>query len=822
MKSIRIFGLGLTMFGLAFVANAEDEKRDDLLLEEVIVTAVPTGVSKMSSSLSITSLTGDQARLNVPRSTTEILRSIPGIRSESSAGESNTNISIRGIPVASGGGKFLQLHEDGLPVLEFGDIIVGNADNYISFDTTVSRIEAVKGGSAATFASNSPAGIINFVSKRGETEGGSLAVSQGLDYGSTRFDIDYGKPIGETGNWLFHVGGYYRFGEGVRDTGFEGDRGGQIKLSLQRNFDNGHVRLYVKRLDDKTSTYLPMPVLASAESIPGFNALTSSNIPAELFSTLTGDGNGGTRQSSVGDGSLVQSSVIGGDLHFELSDIISVKHRFRIAQNSGKFYGAFTASLASATAAAADPSSISTAFTDTGGDTFAYASGVGAGVALTADQLGSLNGNGLVQNIRSFDNDINSLNNYASDLSFNFEMAEGYDLTLGYYASGQEIDINWFWQTYIADVSDTPRLLDVFEGGVDGTQLTDGGTAAYGAPDWGYCCYRDTDLETSIQAYYLAVTMEFTDLISMNLSVRQDDGKGQGQYATGIANQDVDVNRDGVINNAESHSQVLSQGQLTSTRYSYDWSYLSYALGANFLLDDNNALFLNIASGGRANADRLGDGGYIVNGTAAPNSVVNKVDQFEFGYKLSSTNFDLFTTLFLVTTEDVNSEGTSGADNAARVREYSSSGLEIEFAMGWDFFDMRGGITYTNAEITASNDEELVGNKPRRQADLVYSLTPTFRWGEKSVAGISFIGTGSSYAQDANDYELPGYIYTNLFVQYYVSDEFSVGLSVNNVTDTVGLTEAEENEPVVISDAEYVRGRSIAGRTVALTLQYDF
>ncbi len=43
--------------------------------------------------------------------------------------------------------------EDGLPILEFGDIIFGNADNFLRADRSVARVEAVRGGSASTFRS---------------------------------------------------------------------------------------------------------------------------------------------------------------------------------------------------------------------------------------------------------------------------------------------------------------------------------------------------------------------------------------------------------------------------------------------------------------------------------------------------------------------------------------------------------------------------------------------------------------------------------------------------------------------------------------------
>ena len=43
---------------------------------------------------------------------------IPGIRAESSGGEGNSNITVRGVPVSAGGSRYLLIQEDGLPVLQ--------------------------------------------------------------------------------------------------------------------------------------------------------------------------------------------------------------------------------------------------------------------------------------------------------------------------------------------------------------------------------------------------------------------------------------------------------------------------------------------------------------------------------------------------------------------------------------------------------------------------------------------------------------------------------------------------------------------------------
>jgi outer membrane receptor protein involved in Fe transport len=115
--------------------------------EEIVVTAVARGTNKLDTSISVSSLSQDAVQQFAPRSVAEVFRNLPGIRSESSGGEGNANIAVRGLPVATGGAKYIQLQEDGLGVLEFGDIIFGNADIFLRSDFNVARVESVRGGS---------------------------------------------------------------------------------------------------------------------------------------------------------------------------------------------------------------------------------------------------------------------------------------------------------------------------------------------------------------------------------------------------------------------------------------------------------------------------------------------------------------------------------------------------------------------------------------------------------------------------------------------------------------------------------------------------
>lgn len=139
----------------------------NLNLDEVVVTASPSGRTKMKSSDSVTSVGEEAITRSGATSAAEILRSVPGIRSESSGGEGNANITVRGAPVSAGGSRYVQMQEDGLPVLLFGDIAFGTPDQFLRTDYTTDRVEVVRGGSASTLASNAPGAIINFVSKNG-------------------------------------------------------------------------------------------------------------------------------------------------------------------------------------------------------------------------------------------------------------------------------------------------------------------------------------------------------------------------------------------------------------------------------------------------------------------------------------------------------------------------------------------------------------------------------------------------------------------------------------------------------------------------------
>ncbi|MDP9107686.1 MAG: TonB-dependent receptor plug domain-containing protein, partial [Pseudomonadota bacterium] len=244
--------------GTADKAAPATKNQSGLNLDQIVITGAPVGISKMKSSISVSTLSAEQLQLSAPTSAAEALRAVPGIRAESSGGEGNANLTVRGVPISAGGARYVQFQEDGLPLLQFGDFAFVTPDMFLRADNSLDHLEVVRGGSASTVATNSPGGILNFISKNGDEPGGSIGYSRGLGYDQSRYEFDYGNKVGP--HTRMYVGGFYRKGEGIRTQGVTGEQGGQIKANLTQDFGNGFVRVSVKHLDDRTPTNLPVPV----------------------------------------------------------------------------------------------------------------------------------------------------------------------------------------------------------------------------------------------------------------------------------------------------------------------------------------------------------------------------------------------------------------------------------------------------------------------------------------------------------------------------------------------------------------------------------
>ena len=776
--------------------------------DDIVVTGVAKGQNKLDSSISVSALNQETIANAAPRSVAELFRNLPGIRSESSGGEGNANISVRGLPVASGGSKFLQLQEDGLPVLEFGDIAFGNADIFLRSDFNVQRVESVRGGSSSTFASNAPGGIINLISKTGEQEGGAIQASVGLDYGEYRLDADYGGRISDT--LRFHVGGFYRQGEGPRRAGYDGNKGYQIKANITKELTNGFIRLNFKRLDDRAIAYLPSPVRVTGSNsdpqfsnLPGLDANNDTIHSIFFTQTLSLDSNNNPRTTDVRDGQRPIVNQVGLEAQLEIADGLTLTEKFKYTDTSGRFVSPFPAGIDTAQNIA---NSIGGA-----GSTLTYANGPRAGQAYA--------GTNLLIPIVLFNTEVNSLNNATNDIRLTKEFAAGagsVNATVGFYKARQAIDTTWTWNSYLLEPSgNNAALINVANAA--GVSQTDNGLVAYGASFFGNCCRRAYNVDYDINAPFAALSYGGESL-TVDASIRYDSLRARGFVLADGPVVSRDVNGDGVISIPETRTTVLNLANPQPVNYKTN--YWSYSGGANYKITDQFAVFARYSRGGRANADRIllnPNNISVTSGNLLNNAVaVDFVKQGELGVKYRSGGAQLYATLFRATTEEENFEATT---QRVFSRAYKATGLEVEGSYNIGAFSLSASGTYTDAKISRDNISPAnQGRQPRRQAKFIYQFTPQYN-SDLFTVGANVVGTGSSFAQDSNELKLPAFTQVNAFVVIRPIENLQFSINANNLFNTEGFTESEEGS---IPANGIIRARSINGRTVSASVKVNF
>ncbi|HEV7352165.1 MAG TPA: TonB-dependent receptor [Brevundimonas sp.] len=786
--------------------------------DDMVSTGVARARDRLDSATSTSSLPDSDILRIGETSLGAIFRTIPGIRSEAVGGEANSSYTIRGLPMVGTGAKYLQFQENGLPVLEFGDILALTPDYFLRYDFNVASVESIRGGSASTFASNAPGGVINIISHTGEVEGGSVQVSTGVDYDTQRVDFSYGGHLSDT--LRYHVGGFYREGEGLFDAGFDGNRGGQFKFNVTKDFDGGFFRVEGKFLDDRVINYGQVPMLVSGTNsdptyadLPNFSVrddtLSTGNIGE--FRNLNGDGNLTTTDFQDGNRVLVRS--IGFQTRFNLGGW-TVQEHMRFADQSGNQVINFPLAMAPAALApfafGARPGGL------------AYATGPNAGQAIT--NPAGLNGNGLIALSTAVTSQIDSLDNFTNDLRISRVWSfGGGDLTTtaGVYASEQALDFDRQYPVFFQDIvgGGQSSLIDIIN--TNGTFRTQDGFFNFFGPAGPGSSVR-YDVDYSILAPYGSVNYR-TGPLALGASVRFDSGQVRGQtIANGATDvRAIDVDGDGVLSEAE---RTFAFPAVTIP-VGYDYDYTSWSVSANYRVSENFSTFGRYSSGGRAAAEKIlrtvaidPAGG----GLTDPDIAYDPVDQAEIGFKFRTDGLFANLTGFWAEVSETNQQirqGANGQTELALVSQaYKAIGAEFEGGIRRGPFSLTGSATWTSAEITDAADPTLIGNTPRHQADLIYALLPQYDT-DLFTVGASIVGTTESYSQDVNGLVMPAYTTVNAFLQVRPIDRVVVSLNANNLFDELALVDV--SAPTVPANGLSLV-RVLPGRNVSASVRFYF
>ncbi len=775
---------------------------DILNMEEIVTTGSRNPQVKLESSVAITTINVEQIRERAPRNTADLLKAIPGFYVESSGGEGGNNLFARGIP-ADGSFRYVQMQEDGLPVFEDGELMFANADLLMRVDETVEVMEGVRGGTGSIFASNSPGGIINFISKTGGNEIEGLVKTTVGEYGMFRTDINYGGPLGE--NWRFNVGGFYRYDNGIRDPGFAANRGGQVKANVTRFFDNGFLRLNFKRLEDRNIFYLPVPLQNKddPEEIPGFDANTGTLTTLDANELRAPMPGGGFFERKLTDGMHPKVTAFGGQLSYDFEDDWNLTNTFRNTTVALDFNAIFSLS---------DP-----VFADRfiqnnlpAGATNPVYSYAHTGEVIS-NPLG-LNGNGLVVETGWWAVTMD-MRNFADHLQLSKQI-EDHSVTFGGYFSDYNADSFWFWHDILTEVTDAPRLLDLTATGAGGEEIpvTFNGFSRFGST------YNNFNIQTIVAAGYINDEWQTSENLRLDGGIRVEHQKSRGTVED---SQGFDIRDEFGTNSLALANVTFGNGNFNT--FDLNWTEVSVSAGANYTLNRNLAFYARGSKGFRMPDDNqiffnLGSQ------EARDRIEVEDIYQVEGGVKYSSPNFALFGAVFYNTfdnlpfSDEVIDPVTGNILTSTRFAGSRTIGLELE-AIG-RYKGLRVDFTGTLQDAEYQDFQANTGNAVRRIPDLYFTLTPSYSYDRLKVYG-SWRYFDERFTDDANTGILPSFSEFSAGASYKITNRLTGSVTGANLSNTIGLT---EGNPRVDSQVDprnfFFMARPILGRSFNFSLTY--
>ncbi|PIF32337.1 outer membrane receptor protein involved in Fe transport [Flavobacterium sp. 9] len=788
------------------IAIKEGESLDvNLLLEgesqslkEVVVTGSSAPRSKLESSVAITTMGAKAIEDRAPSSTAALLQTIPGFVVEASGGEIGNNLFARGIPSA-GAYEYVQIQEDGLPVFEDGALQFANADTFYRLDETVSKMEAVRGGSASIFANNAPGGIINFISKTGQNEFMGRAKFTTSDYGMFRTDLNLSGALIKD-KLFFNVGGFYRADNGVRNTGFTANKGGQIKGNITYKFDdNDYLRVNFKHLDDRNTFYLPIPLKSNngkIEGIPGFNpnygTLTSVN-----FSHLNvPQYGGGTFSADLEDGSHPVINSIGAEFKKKISEKVTFKNAFKqtsIDLNYNAIFpngGPWTQSAYATDVQNTTASNLTYSYVDNGQ---------------------TLDPNALIMRADLWHID-KKMNNFANNFSFNFDL-DPVKLTAGYYYSNWKSNQYWNWNSYLVGVSDNPRLLNV----KDNTTGVDHTWNGIERITW---LERDAQTKGLLNDIYADAEIKATDNLTFNAGLRYNKDKYSGYRD----NARFFAENLGVLDNNTADDKVTTVKGNPYTYWRYDVSEWSYTAAGNYKFNDNMASYVRYSHGFRSPIEES----FYDNAADLSKLENTEVNQFELGYKYSNSFFNVNANLFHmglknVAFTDILSDGSS--EN--KFADVNNIGLEVETNVRYEIVKLNFTFTVQKPEydnFTGTNADgstfDFNGNTARRIPKFFCNLRPEVDITKDLTAYVQFSYYDKKFTNQDNKQVLPAYKEVGAGLNYtYNNLRFAVDAS--NLFNEIGLTEGDPRQTTSAASDVFM-ARPILGRAFRFSVAINF
>lgn len=810
----------------AQASTAADDAGEDA---EIIVTGQTTRNRPLiTASADITIATEEDIARKAPKSTADLLELVPGIFVEGTAGAISNNYSVRGLQ--GGGQRFVQLEEDGLPILYNG----GGADFFFDNDLTIDRLEAVKGGSSGVLTVNGAGATINFLSRRpnfNEPEG--IARITAYDYGQKRAELYYSQPISE--NLAFNVGGYIQSNPGVRENPFD-YQGWRLKGALEYRFaDGGSIRLSAKGGNVENAYYATQPYAfddGKPAGIPGLGT-QFGNVGGDAFANIavpvsTFVEPDGFRDFRYRDGVKVKTAQIRLDIEKPVSESFELFLKTRYFKYSYDFNGLFpgsgtgNAGLTSAvnylTPGASSPiNSLLTA----GALAFPTTARFGiknlrTGVILRSDQtaeLNALNGNGFLQRT-TLNHDFVSGKDFGINAGGRWEYeGDGFtnSLTAGVmYYNVKRSQNQSATASVVNDVRTNSDIYDIVAldaaNNVVGT-LSDNGLVSYG--DWG-AGIRDRDDSTI--SLYINDEIAIGDL-RIDGGIRWESDRATARDGNSAAvNQPVQPGVVGVIRDVGS----TFDGTFTTRKATQKKA--AYTVGANYQFTDNLAVYARYANGFQTN-------------NVDPVTTIELYEagvRFQYGRLINGS-----VTVFRTNFDDQNynfADPLNPAQQSNINADLRTNGVEFDVLVrptDWLSVNVQGVFQdpkLVNLAINGANQEGFEGNRPERTPSQLFTITPVIELpnglGEVYAR---YKHIGKIFADAGNGVALPSYGVTSAGISLNLSDRLQASFDVDNIFNVIGLTEGNprQGQTQAITDG-FFYARGIVGTTYGGSITLKF
>jgi len=803
-------------------ADAESASTDSG--EEIVVTgrAGAGERTKLATSYAVTTLSNDMIRSRAPSSVTETLKSVPGFWVEASGGEGSGNVRARGIPVDGFGS--INLLEDGLPVQHDPALGYLNADQAFRIDESIDRIEVVRGGPSSVFYSNAPGGVVNYITRRaGDSITGNARVLYGPTAELYRVDGWIGAPIAD--GLKLGVGGFYRDEQGVRDPGFTGNKGGQIRADLVKEFDGGSLTFSYKHLDDNAIFYTGIPLTKDSKGdiagLPGFDphyGTTASPASARLtLKSATGLVNFNNTKGT--DIRLDQGSVL---TDYEFAPGWKLTNGMRYRDSYTVRNGVYPTSVSTAAALlatyrpqllAAFPGAtdVRLRYTDNG----------------QAFDVAGQNGNGDVfinaaRPVTVWEREF--LNDFR--IAHQFEAAGTHDFAVGaYYASIDETFKRYSAST-VQDVSNNSRLLDVVAVNASGAvvgSLTQNGVARYGSE------FANGTGSQSTLALYASDEWQITPQLRIDGGIRWERMKANGAQE---GQKTVDLGDPTTL----ADNQVLT-GNGVYTNFDRSFNDVGYTAGIDWQFAPIGGVFARYTHAFRMPSV----GSFITSATAQP--VIQGINMWEGGLKLSTPLVSVYATGFLTDFDSysignfIYNAATNSFTQQTVYTDTRAYGVEFEGVLRpVKWFDLTVQATWQNPTFRNLKYNELSGttliprdysgNQLLRVPKLALRATPAVTLFDGRLrAQMDVEHYSDRYADAANTSKLPAYTVLNASVSLGITDNIRLWAYGDNLTNTIGLTEGNPRAGELTSgqanDLLFI-GRPIVGRNFRFAVDFSF